>query len=131
MFHDPELSVWNVMGSSPNKVSPCTSLSSLSNLTSTTGMLTVCLLVMMMHEKSSNAFMGACLLMDRAHEYDRLDEAFLAGLRLILTATYLKKTQPKSARRYLYPAKVPSSRLEIGLSPDKSAKAERQLRRRS
>ena len=29
--------------------------------------------------------------MDRVHEYDRLDEAFLAGLRLILTATYLKK----------------------------------------
>ena len=91
MFHDPELSVWNVMGSSPNKVSPCTSLSSLSNLTSTTGMLTVCLLVMMMHEKSSNAFMGARPLMDRAHEYDRLDEAFLADLRLILIATYLKK----------------------------------------
>lgn len=91
MFHDPELSVWNVMGSSPNKVSPCTSLSSLPNLTSTTGMLTVCLLVMMMHEKSSNAFMGVRPLMDRAHEYDRLDEAFLAGLRLILTATYLKK----------------------------------------
>lgn len=61
-------------------------------------MLTVCLLVMMMHEKSSNAFMGARPLMDRAHEYDRLDEAFLADLRLILTATYLKKTQPKSAR---------------------------------
>lgn len=91
MFHDPELSVWNVMGSSPNKVSPCTSLSSLPNLTSTTGMLTVCLLVMM-HEKSSNAFMGARLLMDRAHEYDRLDEAFLADLRLILIATYLKNT---------------------------------------
>lgn len=90
MFHDPELSVWNVMGSSPNKVSPCTSLSSLPNLTSTTGMLTVCLLVMM-HEKSSNAFMGARLLMDRAHEYDRLDEAFLADLRLILIAIYLKK----------------------------------------
>lgn len=70
-------------------------------------MLTVCLLVMTMHEKSSNAFMGARLLMDRAHEYDRLDETFLADLRLILTATYLKKTQPKSARRYLYPAKVP------------------------
>lgn len=87
MFHDPELSVWNVMGSSPNKVSPCTSLSSLPNLTSTTGMLTVCLLVMMMHEKPSNAFMGACLLMDRAHEYDRLDEAFLADLRLILIDT--------------------------------------------
>lgn len=93
-------------GQFPNKVSPRTSLSSLSNLTSTTGMLTVCLLVMM-HEKSSNAFMGACPLMDRAHEYDRLDEVFLAGLRLILTATYLKKTQPKSARRYFYPAKVP------------------------
>ena len=46
-------------------------------------MLTVCLLVMMMHEKSSNAFMGARPLMDRAHEYDRLDEAFLADLRLI------------------------------------------------
>lgn len=92
MFHDPELSVWNVMGSSPNKVSPCTSLSSLPNLTSTTGMLTVCLLVMMMHEKSSNAFMGVRLLMDRAHEYDRLDEAFLADLRLILIATYLKNT---------------------------------------
>lgn len=92
MFHDPELSVWNVMGSSPNKVSPCTSLSSLPNLTSTIGMLTVCLLVMMMHERSSNAFMGARPLMDRAHEYDRLDEAFLAGLRLILTATYLKNT---------------------------------------
>ena len=91
MFHDPELSVWNVMGSSPNKVSPCTSLSSLPNLTSTTGMLTVCLLVMM-HEKSSNACMGARLLMDRAHEYDRLDEAFLADLRLILIATYLKST---------------------------------------
>lgn len=91
MFHDPELSVWNVMGCSPNKVSPCTSLSSLPNLTSTTGMLTVCLLVMMMHEKSSNAFMGAHLLMDRAHEYDRLDEAFLADLRLILIATYLEK----------------------------------------
>lgn len=91
MFHDPELSVWNVMGSSPNKVSPCTSLSSLPNLTSTTVMLTVCLLVMM-HEKSSNAFMGARLLMDRAHEYDRLDEAFLADLRLILIATYLKNT---------------------------------------
>ena len=91
MFHDPELSVWNVMGSSPNKVSPCTSLSSLPNLTSTTGMLTVCLLVMM-HEKSSNTFMGARLLMDRAHEYDRLDEAFLADLRLILIATYLKNT---------------------------------------
>ena len=29
--------------------------------------------------------------MDRAHEYDRLDEAFLADLRLILIATYLKK----------------------------------------
>lgn len=92
MFHDPELSVWNVMGSSLNKVSPCTSLSSLSNLTSTTGMLTVCLLVMMMHEKSSNAFMGVRPLMDRAHEYDRLDEAFLADLRLILIATYLKNT---------------------------------------
>lgn len=92
MFHDPELSVWNVMGSSPNKVSPCTSLSSLPNLTSTTGMLTVCLLVMTMHEKSSNAFMGARLLMDRAHEYDRLDEAFLADLRLILIAIYLKNT---------------------------------------
>lgn len=91
MFHDPELSVWNVMGSSPNKVSLCTSLSSLPNLTSTTGMLTVCLLVMM-HEKSSNAFMGARPLMDRAHEYDRLDEAFLADLRLILIATYLKNT---------------------------------------
>lgn len=27
MFHDPELSVWNVMGSfPPNKVSPCTNL---------------------------------------------------------------------------------------------------------
>jgi len=90
-FDVPELSVWNVMGSSPNKVSPCTSLSSLPNLTSTTGMLTVCLLVMM-HEKSSNAFMGARLLMDRAHEYDRLDEAFLADLRLILIATYLKNT---------------------------------------
>lgn len=64
----------------------------MSNLTSTTGMLTVCLLVMMMHEKSSNAFMGAHLLMDRAHEYDRLDEAFLAGLRLILIDTYLKNT---------------------------------------
>ena len=59
-------------------------------------MLTVCLLVMTMHEKSSNAFMGARLLMDRAHEYDRLDEAFLADLRLILIATYLKKTQPKT-----------------------------------
>lgn len=82
------------MGSSPNKVSPCTSLSSLSNLTSTTGMLTVCLLVMM-HEKLSNAFMGARLLMDRAHEYGRLDEAFLANLRLILTATYLKKHSQK------------------------------------
>ena len=78
------------MGSSPNKVSPCTSLSSLSNLTSTTGMLTVCLLVMMMHEKLSNAFMGARLLMDRAHEYGRLD-----NLRLILTATYLKKHSQK------------------------------------
>lgn len=77
-------------GQFPNKVSPRTSLSSLSNLTSTTGMLTVCLLVMM-HEKSSNAFMGACPLMDRAHEYDRLDEAFLADLRLILTATYLNQ----------------------------------------
>lgn len=54
-------------------------------------MLTVCLLVMMMHEKSSNAFMGARPLMDRAHEYDRLDEAFLADLRLILTATYLNQ----------------------------------------
>lgn len=42
--------------------------------------------------KSSNAFMGARLLMDRAHEYDRLDEAFLADLRLILIATYLKNT---------------------------------------
>lgn len=91
MFHDPELSVWNVMGSSPNKVSPCTSLSSLPNLTSTTGMLTVCLLVMM-HERSSNAFMGVRPLMDRAHEYDRLDEAFLADLRLILIDTYLKNT---------------------------------------
>ncbi len=93
MFHDPELSVWNAMGSSPppNKVSPCTSLSSLLNLTSTTGMLTVCLLVMM-HERSSNAFVLVRPLMDRAHEYDRLDEAFLAGLRLILTATYLKNT---------------------------------------
>jgi hypothetical protein len=40
--------------------------------------------------------MGARLLMDRAHEYDRLDEAFLADLRLILIATYLKKTQPKT-----------------------------------
>ena len=60
-------------------------------LDSATGMLTVCLLVMMMHEKSSNAFMGAHLLMDRAHEYDRLDEAFLANLRLILIAIYLKK----------------------------------------
>ncbi len=78
-------------GQFPNKVSPRTSLSSLSNLTSTTGMLTVCLLVMMMHEKSSNAFMGARPLMDRAHEYDRLDEAFLANLRLILTATYLNQ----------------------------------------
>ena len=36
--------------------------------------------------------MGARLLMDRAHEYDRLDEAFLADLRLILIATYLKNT---------------------------------------
>ena len=53
-------------------------------------MLTVCLLVMM-HERSSNAFVLVHPLMDRAHEYDRLDEAFLAGLRLILTATYLKK----------------------------------------
>ena len=79
-------------GQFPNKVSPRTSLSSLSNLTSTTGMLTVCLLVMTMHEKSSNAFMGARLLMDRAHEYDRLDETFLADLRLILIATYLKNT---------------------------------------
>ena len=79
-------------GQFPNKVSPRTSLSSLSNLTSTTGMLTVCLLVMTMHEKSSNAFMGARLLMDRAHEYDRLDEAFLADLRLILIAIYLKNT---------------------------------------
>lgn len=42
-------------------------------------------------ERESNAFMGVRPLMDRAHEYDRLDEAFLAGLRLILTATYLKK----------------------------------------
>ena len=91
MFHDPELSVWNVMGSSLNKVSPCTSLSSLPNLTSTTGMLTVCLLVMM-HERSSNAFVLVRPLMDRAHEYDRLDEAFLADLRLILIATYLKNT---------------------------------------
>ena len=96
MFHDPELSVWNVMGSSPNKVSPCTSLSSLSNLTSTTGMLTVCLLVMTMHEKSSNAFMGARLLMDRTHEYDRLDETFLANLQLILIAVYLKKHSQNS-----------------------------------
>ena len=30
-----------------------------------------------------------------ATRYDRLDEAFLANLRLILIATYLKKTQPK------------------------------------
>ncbi|MDU5311631.1 MAG: hypothetical protein E6160_03855 [Bifidobacterium bifidum] len=45
-----------------------------------------------MHEKSSNAFMGARLLMDRAHEYGRLDETFLADLRLILIATYLKNT---------------------------------------
>lgn len=66
-------------------------MSSLLNLTSTTGMLTVCLLVMM-HERSSNAFVLVRPLMDRAHEYDRLDEAFLAGLRLILTATYLKNT---------------------------------------
>ena len=50
-------------------------------------MLTVCLLVMMMHEKSSNAFMGVRPLMDRAHEYDRLDEAFLVDLRLILIDT--------------------------------------------
>ena len=55
-------------------------------------MLTVCLLVMTMHEKSSNAFMGARPLMDRAHEYGRLDETFLADLRLILIATYLKNT---------------------------------------
>ena len=55
-------------------------------------MLTVCLLVMTMHEKSSNAFMGARLLRDRAHEYDGLDETFLADLRLILIATYLKNT---------------------------------------
>lgn len=44
-------------------------------MTSTTGMLTVCLLVMM-HERSSNAFVLVRPLMDRAHEYDRLDEAF-------------------------------------------------------
>ncbi|MFY1813461.1 hypothetical protein ACJ8L8_09205, partial [Bifidobacterium bifidum] len=31
-----------------------------------------------------------------ATRYDRLDEAFLADLRLILIATYLKKTQPKT-----------------------------------
>lgn len=55
-------------------------------------MLTVCLLVMMMHEKSSNAFMGARLLMDRAHEYDRLDETFLANLQLILITVQLKNT---------------------------------------
>lgn len=89
-------------GQFPNKVSPRTSLSSLSNLTSTTGMLTVCLLVMMMHEKSSNAFMGARPLMDRAHEYDRLDEAFLADLRLILTATYLKKKHSQNLHEDIF-----------------------------
>lgn len=30
--------------------------------------------------------------MNRAHEYDRLDEAFLADLRLILITIYLKNT---------------------------------------
>ena len=30
-----------------------------------------------------------------ATRYDRLDETFLANLQLILTAVYLKKTQPK------------------------------------
>ena len=40
--------------------------------------------------------MGTRPLMDRAHEYDRLDEAFLADLRLILIATYLKKNTAKN-----------------------------------
>ena len=58
---------------------------------------------------ASGAFMGARPPMDRAHEGDptrppaesfghppdRPDETFLADLRLILIATYLKKTQPK------------------------------------
>ena len=65
-------------------------------------MLTVCLLVMMMHEKSSNAFMGVRPLMDRAHEYDRLDEAFLAARPRILTATDRKKnTAKKCTKIYL------------------------------
>lgn len=51
MFHDPELSVWNV----------------------------------------NRTRSWACARSWTAHEYDRLDEVFLAGLRLILTATYLKK----------------------------------------
>ena len=64
-------------------------------------MLTVCLLVMTMHEKSSNAFMGARLLMDRAHEYDRLDEAFLADLRLLLIAIHLKNTAQLCTKIFL------------------------------
>ena len=107
MFHDPELAGWNVMGSSPppNKVSPCTSLSLLPNWAATTGVLTVCLLVMM-HERSSNAFVLVRPLMDRAHEYDRLDEAF-PPTPAHPHRRLPEKTQPKSARRYFYPAKVP------------------------
>lgn len=77
-------------------------------------MLTVCLLVMMMHEKSSNAFMGAHLLMDRAHEYDRLDEAFLADLRLILTATYLKKHSQNLHEDISLSGESPISRRDYG-----------------
>lgn len=88
-------------------------MSSLSNLTSTTGMLTVCLLVMMMHEKSSNAFMGVRPLMDRAHEYDRLDEAFLADLRLILIAIYLKNTA-KICTKISLSGESPISRRDYG-----------------
>ena len=91
MFHDPELSVWNVMGSSPTSVSPHLVVVVV-ELDLYDRHVDVCLLVMMMHEKSSNAFMGVRPLMDRAHEYDRLDEAFLADLRLILIAIYLKNT---------------------------------------
>ena len=91
MFHDPELSVWNVMGSSPQQ--------------SVSLHLVVVVAELDLYdrhvdrllagddaERSSNAFVLVRPLMDRAHEYDRLDEAFLAGLRLILTATYLKNT---------------------------------------
>lgn len=53
-------------------------------------------------ERESNAFMGVRPLMDRAHEYDRLDEVFLAGLRLILTATYLKKKHSQNLHEDIF-----------------------------